>query len=183
MQPIIESCTLEKGTQIGHYSIVKWTTLGKNSKIWHYCNVYGFEGHPIIIGENTHIGSYSEIKPDVKIGSNCRIQSYLFVPDGVTIEDNVFIGPRVTFTNDKYPTAAKAISHAWTPEKTIVKENTSIGAKVVIGPGITIGKWCVIGMGSVVVKDVPDYKVVCGNPARIVGDVRETKYKEKFLIG
>ena len=180
MQPLLEKCKLGEKVTVGHYSCIKNAHIGKNTTIWHYCNIYGTDEHPVSIGENCQIGSYSEIKPQVRIGNNCRMQSYVFIPEGVIIGDNVFIGPRVTFTNDKYPSSIKALQKIWTQETTIIKDNTSIGAQVVIGPGITVGKCCIIGMGSVVVKDVPDYAVVHGNPAKLVGDVRDEKYANRF---
>ncbi len=180
MEPLIENCTQGKNVFIGTSSIVKNSTLGNETKIWHYCNIYGTLEQSISIGENTQIGSYSEIKHGVNIGNNCRIQSSVFIPEGVHIGDFVFIGPGVVFTNDKYPSAIKTIQKTWKLEKTRVEGHVTIGAHVVIGPGVALGKYSVIGMGSIVTKDVPAYAVVCGNPAKIVGDIRDKKYAENY---
>lgn len=128
-------------------------------KSWHFCNIYqGAE-----IGDGTKIGSFCEIH-DVKIGKNCKIESFVFIPKLVTIEDNVFIGPHVCFTNDKYPPSG---GKHWMP--TLVKEGAKIGAGATILPGVTIGKNAVIGSGAVITKDVPDGETFIGNPGRKYG--------------
>jgi len=165
----------------GQFSIInEHVKVGTNSSIWHYCNLYGTKDKPIVIGKNTQIGSYTEIKPNVKIGDNCRLQSYIFIPDNISIEDFVFIGPRVAFMNDKAPSAKKTIECTYTILGTLVKEHATIGGGAIIGAGITIGKFALIGMGAVVIKDVPDYAVVVGNPARVIGDIRDQKYIQKY---
>ncbi len=144
--------------------------LGTNVQIYNpeLVNLYGCE-----IGDNTKIGSFVEIKPTVIIGKNCKIQAHAFIPEGVTIEDGVFIGPHVTFTNDVYPKAVtddgtlKSMSD-WTLQKTLVKNGAAIGAGAVILPGITIGEHATVGAGSVVTKDVPAHTTVIGNPAGIL---------------
>jgi len=155
-------------------------SLGLESKIWYFCVVYGNSERPVRIGRNTQIGSFSQIKPGVKIGDGCRIQDGASIPDLVEIGNYVFVAPRVTFTNDRYPSALKVHNHSYKELPTYVKDNAVIGARSVINSGITIGKCAVIGMGSVVTKDVPDYAVVIGNPARVVGDVRDEKFKDKY---
>ncbi len=180
MNSLIENCTQGENVFIGTSSIVKNSTLGNETKIWHYCNIYGTSEQLVTLGENTQIGSYTEIKPGVNIGNNCRIQSSVFIPEGVIIENFVFVGPKVVFTNDKYPSAVKTINKTWRLEATKVEEHATIGAHAVIGPGITVGKYAVIGMGSVVTKDVPAYALVFGNPAKIIGDIRDKKYMEKY---
>ncbi|MFA5175699.1 MAG: acyltransferase [Candidatus Nanoarchaeia archaeon] len=145
--------------------------IGKGSKIWHFCNLYG-----CIIGENTQVGSYSEIKKDARIGNNCRLQSYVFVPEGTIIGNSVFVGPRATFLNDMFPTAEKASRGEWKLEEVVVEDNATIGGGAIIRPGIKIGIYSFIGGGSMVTKDVKPYSVVVGNPARIIGDVRDKKY-------
>lgn len=157
---------------IGKGTIIrKDVKIGKKTNIWHFCNLYGCE-----IGKNTQIGCYCEIKDDAVIGDMCRFQSYVFVSEGTQIGDNVFVGPRVTFLNDKYPTAKKAINKSWKLDKVVVEDKVSIGGGVTILPGVKIGYRAFIGGGSVVTKDVPEFAVVCGNPARIVGNVNDEKY-------
>lgn len=131
--------------------------IGKNTKFWKQklSNI-----GKCIIGDNCVIHSHVWIGDRVKIGDNCKIQAFSFIPTGVRIGDNVFIGPRVTFTNDKYPPSGE-----WSA--TIVCDNVSIGAGAIILPGLTLGTGCKIGAGSVVTRDVPANVTVYGNPARI----------------
>jgi acetyltransferase-like isoleucine patch superfamily enzyme len=159
---------------IGNYTTIKDDVkLGKDTKVWHFCNLYGCK-----IGKNTQIGSYSEIKGGASIGNNCRIQPYAFIPEGTKIGNYVFIGPRVTFLNDKYPTAKKAIKKTWNLEAVVIEDEVTIGGNSTILPRVKIGKGAVIGAGSVVTKNIPEYAVVCGNPARIIGSVNDKKYRE-----
>lgn len=138
----------------------KYPKVGKGTKIWepHLSNIH----HSVEIGEDCKIHSHVWIGEGVKIGNNVKIQAFSFIPSGIIIEDNVFIGPRVTFTNDKYPPSG---GKAWL--KTIVGRGASIGAGAVILPGLAIGQNARIGAGSVVTKDVFPDVVVCGNPAQI----------------
>ena len=135
--------------------------VGDNTKIWHQelSNIQDCE-----IGDNCKIHSHVWIGDGVKIGNNVKIQAFCFIPSGVIIEDDAFIGPRVTMTNDKYPPAND--SSAWL--ETRVCKGASIGAGAVLLPGITIGEGSRIGAGSVVTRDVPPGVVACGNPARIM---------------
>ena len=147
--------------------------LGKNVQMYNFVNVYGCE-----IGDNTKVGSYVEIRDNVKIGKNCKIQAFAFIPQGMIIEDNVFIGPHACFTNDKYPRATingrlKEKGSDWSAEKTVVKEGASIGANATILAGVTIGKNSIIGAGSVVTKDIPDDVIATGNPAKVIGKVKD----------
>ena len=115
------------------------------------------------IGENTKIAEFVEIGDKVIIGKNVKIQAFTFIPTGVIIEDDVFVGPHVCFTNDKYPT------NEWSDRpilQTKVEEGANIGAGAVILPGITIGRFSNVGAGSVVTKDVQPHTTVIGNPAR-----------------
>jgi acetyltransferase-like isoleucine patch superfamily enzyme len=114
------------------------------------------------IGDGTTIGNFTEVGFGVKIGKNCKIQAFVFIPKGVTLEDNVFIGPATTFTNDRYPTA-KAYGKF---EQTTVQEGANIGAGSTIRCGITIGKGATIGAGSVVTRDVPAFSTVKGVAAK-----------------
>jgi len=134
--------------------------IGKGTIIWHYTNLYGCE-----IGEDCVIGSFAEIGKDVKIGDRCKIESGAFIPTGVIIEDDVFVGPHVCFTNDLFPRAAGE----WKPVPTLVKSGASIGANATIRCGVMIGKKAMVGCGAVVVENVPDYAIVVGNPAHIIG--------------
>ena len=161
---------------IGEHSIVRDDVeIGNGSRVWHFCNLYGCR-----IGRDTQVGSFSEIKEGAVLGDNCRLQSYVFIPEGTQIGNRVFIGPGVTFLNDKYPTAAKAISKTWSLEAVVVEDDASIGGRATILPGVRIGRGAVIGAGSVVTRNVPEYAVVCGNPAKVVGRVDDKRYKEKF---
>jgi len=151
--------------------IIEDVKKGENVIIHDLVNLYGCE-----IGDNTKIASFVEIRRTVKIGKNCKIEPFTFIPKGVIIEDEVFIGPHVTFTNDKYPKATTESGELkknedWKISKIVVKGRASIGAGAVILPGVTIGENSIIGAGAVVTKDVPPNKIVIGNPAKVVGDV------------
>lgn len=131
--------------------------IAPSAKVYPFCEIKG----DVEIGENTIIGSHSVILGEVKIGKNCRIQSFAFIPSGVTIDDDVFIGPRVTILNDKYPPSKGEHWH-----KVWIMNKASIGGNVTILPGVIIGTGSKIGAGSVVTKDVESNKIVYGNPAR-----------------
>jgi UDP-2-acetamido-3-amino-2,3-dideoxy-glucuronate N-acetyltransferase len=147
---------------IGRFSIVKEDVrIGEGSRVWNYCKLYG-----CAIGKNTQIGSYCEIKNDTTIGDFCRIQSYVSITRGVQIGSHVFLGPRVTILNDKYPTADKARSNSWTLEKVVIEDGATIGGGAIILPGVKIGSYAVVGAGSVVTKNVPSGEIWMGNPAR-----------------
>lgn len=139
--------------------------IHKLAKIGHGCMIW-FQDLSNIgvceIGTGCIIHSHVWIGDGVKIGNKVKIQAFSFIPKGVTIQDNVFIGPHVTFTNDKYPPSG---GKGWA--ETLVKQGAVIGAGAVILPGITIGENAKVGAGAVVTKSVPDNVVVCGNPAKI----------------
>ena len=122
-------------------------------------NLFGCE-----IGDNTVIGPFVEITRDVKIGEHCTIESHSFICSGVTIKDNVFIGHGVTFTNDAYPRSEVQAVHP----KTTIGRNSSIGSNATILGGISIGRYSIVGAGSVVTKSVPDFAIVAGNPAKVL---------------
>ncbi len=143
------------------------TTIGKGTKIWHpeKSNIYT-EG--VTIGEHCNIGTLVEIQRGVAIGNRVKIQAFVFIPVGITIEDDVFIGPHVCFTNDKLPRAYWECDYS----QTLIKKGASIGAGAIILPGLTIGVNAMVGAGSVVTKDVPDFVMVVGNPARFLKKIR-----------
>jgi acetyltransferase-like isoleucine patch superfamily enzyme len=141
--------------------------LGENVKLGKFINLYGCS-----VGANTKIGAFVEIQKNASVGNNCKISSHSFVCEGVTIEDDVFIGHGVMFINDLFPRATsgdgKLQTEAdWKVERTLVSKGASIGSGATILANVTIGKNALIGAGSVVTKDVPENAVVAGNPARI----------------
>ena len=147
--------------------------LGKNVKIYNFVNLYGCE-----IGDNTKIGPFVEIQKGVKIGKNCKISSHTFICEGVTIEDNVFIGHNVTFINDKYPRATTKngrpqTEQDWQVIPTVVKKGASIGSSATILCGVVIGERALVGAGSVVTKDVPANIIVAGNPAKVIREINQ----------
>jgi UDP-2-acetamido-3-amino-2,3-dideoxy-glucuronate N-acetyltransferase len=140
--------------------------LGKNVKIYEFANLYGCQ-----IGDNTKVGTFVEIQKGAKIGANCKISSHTFICEGVTIEDEVFIGHNVTFINDRHPRATTGSGRLqseedWTCIPTLVKRGASIGSSATILCGVTIGERAMVGAGSVVTKNVAADATVYGNPAR-----------------
>lgn len=149
--------------------------LGQDVRIYSFTNLYGCE-----IGDETKIGTFVEIQKGAKIGRRCKISSHTFICEGVTIEDEVFIGHGVMFTNDLFPRAtanngALQTEADWKCIPTRVKRGASIGSNVTLLCGITIGERAMIGAGSVVTKDVPADAIVVGNPAR---QIRKAGTKE-----
>ena len=151
-----------------HQLIASDVKLGRDVLIRGFVNLYGCE-----IGDETKIGTFVEIQKGAKIGARCKISSHTFICEGVTIETGVFIGHGVTFINDRYPRATardgKLQTEAdWHCQRTIVKQNASIGSGVTLLGGVTVGENAIVGAGSVVTKDVPRDVTVAGNPARVV---------------
>lgn len=151
-----------------HQQITPDVILGKGVRVFGFVNLYGCE-----IGDESKIGTFVEIQRGAKIGKRCKISSHTFICEGVTIEDEVFIGHGVTFTNDLLPRATNAdgslqTADDWKCLKTLVKKGAAIGSGVTLLCGITIGERAVVGAGSMVTKDVPPGAVVVGNPARIL---------------
>jgi UDP-2-acetamido-3-amino-2,3-dideoxy-glucuronate N-acetyltransferase len=142
--------------------------LGRNVRIYAFVNLYGCE-----IGDETSIGTFVEIQKGARIGARCKIQSHTFICEGVTIEDEVFVGHNVNFINDLYPRATTEHGRSqaetdWKVVPTRVKRRASIGTGAVLLAGLTIGEEAIVGAGSVVTKDVPPRTVVAGNPARML---------------
>ncbi|MGA8088004.1 MAG: acyltransferase [Terracidiphilus sp.] len=142
--------------------------LGKNVRLSKFINLYGCE-----IGDDTKIGAFVEIQKNARVGQRCKVSSHTFICEGVMIEDNVFVGHGVMFTNDSYPRATslegKLQTEAdWKVEKTLVKRGASIGTGATILPNVCIGENAIVGAGSVVTRDVPANAVIAGNPARIL---------------
>ena len=142
--------------------------LGKGVKLSKFINLYGCE-----IGEGSKIGAFVEIQKNARIGRNCKISSHTFVCEGVTIEDNVFVGHGVAFINDTYPRATTPEGELqteadWKVETTVVKKGASIGSGSTILSQVVIGENALVGAGSVVTKDVPPGAIVVGNPARVL---------------
>ena len=150
--------------------VSKDAKISAGTKIWNQAQVR----ETAIIGKDCIIGKSSYIDVGVVIGNNVKIQNFVSVYDGVVLEDDVFIGPSVTFTNDLYP-RANSTSRAWS--KTLVKEGASIAAGTVIVCGNTIGKHAMVGAGPVVTRDIPDHGLAYGNPAKLKGFVCECGHK------
>jgi acetyltransferase-like isoleucine patch superfamily enzyme len=148
--------------------------LGKDVKLSKFINLYGCE-----VGDNTKIGAFVEIQKNARVGKNCKISSHTFVCEGVTIEDEVFVGHGVVFINDAYPRATSASGELqeqgqdWKVEATLVKKGASIGSGATILSKVTIGERAIVGAGSVVTKSVPDRAIVAGNPAKVLRVIGE----------
>ncbi|MGE0740453.1 MAG: acyltransferase [Hyphomonadaceae bacterium] len=158
--PISDSVRLGDGVMIHHPQLV---------------NLYGCS-----VGAGSRVGAFVEIQKNANIGERCKISSHTFVCEGVTIEDEVFVGHGVMFINDIFPRATNedggAQSEAdWAVVPTLVKRRASIGSNATIMGGVTVGANALVGAGAVVTKDVPDFAIVAGVPAHIVGDTRDTK--------
>ena len=142
--------------------------LGENVKLSKFINLYG-----CTIGDETRIGPFVEIQKNASVGKRCKIQSHCFICEGVTIEDEAFIGHGVMFINDKYPRSTTESGDLqteadWKVESTFIKRRASIGSNATILGGITIGEEAIVGAGSVVTTDVPARTIVAGNPAKVV---------------
>ena len=155
--------------------ISKDVTLGKDVRIFQpdLVNLYG-----CAIGDETKIGAFVEIQKNAHVGARCKISSHTFICEGVSIEDEVFVGHGVMFTNDVYPRAVNEdgspqTESDWKVVKTTVRKRASIGTNATILAGVTIGEAAMVGAGAVVTHDVPDFPIVAGVPARVIGDVRK----------
>jgi len=149
--------------------------LGRDVRLARFINLYGCQ-----IGDETKIGAFVEIQKNATVGRRCKISSHSFVCEGVTIQDNVFIGHGVAFINDAYPRATTATGDLqtekdWKVERTLVKKGASIGSGSTILCNVVIGENAIVGAGSVVTRDVPADTIVAGNPARVLRRVGEAK--------
>jgi UDP-2-acetamido-3-amino-2,3-dideoxy-glucuronate N-acetyltransferase len=157
-----------------YLSIAPDVKLGNDVKLSKFINLYGCE-----IGDETKIGAFVEIQKNASVGKRCKISSHTFVCEGVTIEDNVFIGHGVMFINDSYPRATAPggtlqTEADWKVERTIIKKGASIGSGATILSNLSIGENAIVGAGSVVTKDVPANSIVAGNPARVLRHIEPT---------
>jgi len=149
-------------------SIAPDVILGKGVGLSKFINLYG-----CVIGDETKIGAFVEIQKNASVGARCKISSHTFICEGVTIEDEVFVGHSVTFINDSYPRATTSdgqlqTEQDWSVEKTIVKRRATIGSGSTILSKVTIGEGAIVGAGSVVTHDVPAHSIVAGSPAKLL---------------
>ena len=152
-------------------SVAADVKLGVNVKLSKFVNLYGCE-----IGDETKIGAFVEIQKNARIGKRCKVSSHTFVCEGVVVEDNVFIGHGVTFTNDTYPRATNddgtlQTGADWAVRPTVVREGASIGSGVTLLCNLSVGENAIVGAGSVVTRDVPPNTIVAGNPARVLRSI------------
>ena len=148
-------------------SIAPSVKLGRDVKLAKFINLYGCE-----IGDETKIGAFVEIQKNASVGKRCKISSHTFICEGVTIEDNVFIGHGVMFINDSYPRATATggslqTEADWKVEKTVIKKGASIGSGATILASLCVGENAIVGAGAVVTRDVPPNTIVAGNPAKV----------------
>ncbi len=151
-----------------HSVVTPDVQLGDGVKIYGFVNLYGCR-----VGEQTSIGTFVEIQKGAVIGARCKIQSHTFICEGVTIEDEVFVGHGVTFINDRHPRAVtpdggRQAEDDWELLRTLVRRGASIGSGAVLLGGVTVGERAVVGAGAVVTKGVPDRVIVVGNPAEVL---------------
>lgn len=153
-------------------------TIGENTKIWHFCHIQSGAQ----IGAECSLGQNVNVSNNVVIGNEVKIQNNVSIYEGVEIEDGVFLGPSCVFTNDLTPRARYPKGHE-NYKKTLIKEGASIGANATIVCGNTIGRFAMIAAGAVVTKDVSDYCMVAGVPARVIGKVDEKGYIVEKIEG
>lgn len=150
------------------HAVVESERIGKNTRVWAFAHILP----DATIGDDCNVCDQTFIENDVLIGNRVTIKCGVQLWDGITLEDDVFIGPNATFTNDPFPRSKEYPEHS---TRTIIHKGASIGANATILPGLSIGQYAMVGAGTVVTKDVPPFAIVVGNPARIVGYVQATK--------
>jgi Serine acetyltransferase len=164
-----------------HLCIAPDVKLGENVKLAQFINLYG-----CAVGNNSKIGAFVEIQKNATVGNNCKISSHTFICEGVTIEDDVFIGHGVTFINDIYPRATASggglqTEKDWKVAPTLIRRGASIGSGATILANVTVGENAMVGAGSVVTRNVPANAIVTGNPARMLRSMSEAKTEESTL--
>jgi acetyltransferase-like isoleucine patch superfamily enzyme len=152
--------------------VERGASIGPNTRIWHFAHVRT----GAVIGSDCNLGHSVFVDSGVIIGNHVKVQNRVSLYRGVTLEDGVFLGPHVSFTNDRYPRSitpdGQPVSEEdWTPEATLVRYGASIGAGAIVLAGLSIGRWAMVGAGAVVTAEVPDHALVTGNPARLIGYV------------
>jgi len=157
-----------------HVCIAPDVKLGRDVKLSKFINLYGCE-----IGDETKIGAFVEIQKNATVGKRCKISSHTFICEGVTIEDNVFVGHGVMFINDSYPRATAfngslQTEADWKVERTVIKKGASIGSGATILSNISVGENAIVGAGSVVTKNVAPNSIVAGNPAKFLRNIEQT---------
>lgn len=168
---------MDKNFYVNEYAVVDdGVEIGEGTKIWHFSHIQAGSkiGKKCVFGQNVNVGN------NVSIGDFVKVQNNVSIYEGVTLEDYVFCGPSMVFTNILDPKCKYPQVGASFYIKTLVKEGASLGANSTIVCGNTIGKHCLVGAGSVVTKDVPDYALVVGNPARVIGWVSEAGKRLNF---
>jgi UDP-2-acetamido-3-amino-2,3-dideoxy-glucuronate N-acetyltransferase len=148
--------------------------LGKGCKVWHFCHLMG----PSEMGENCNFGQNVVVSPEVKLGRNVKVQNNVSIYTGVECEDDVFLGPSMVFTNVYNPRSAVSRKHEY--RRTLVKEGATIGANATIVCGIEIGRYAFVGAGALVNRNVPDFALVVGNPARQIGWMSRFGHRLRF---
>jgi len=165
---MLDPTPTEEGKATMSQQIAPDVKLGKGVRIYGVVNLYGCE-----IGDEVKIGNFVEIQKGVRVGNRCKVSSHSFLCEGVTLEDDVFIGHNVTFINDLYPRSTNAAGQLqtekdWRCTPTLVKKGASIGSSATLLCGITVGEYAIVGAASMVTKDVPPHTIVAGNPARVL---------------
>jgi acetyltransferase-like isoleucine patch superfamily enzyme len=157
--------------------------IGANTRVWHFSHIRA----GAVVGENCTLGHGVFVDSGAVVGNNVKLQNRVNVYNGVTLEDGVFVGPNATFTNDRYPRAVTKegefiVDDDWEAEPTVVRYGASIGAASVVLPGVTIGRWAMIGANTLVTRNVPEQGLVLGTPGRLVGYVCRCGHRLTHLI-